>query len=418
MIEDRKPKFFYGYVVVIAAFIIMMVMGGTLYSFGVFFKPLLTEFGWTRAMTSGAFSLSMLMYGALAIVTGRLSDRFGPRIVATVCGFLLGLGYLLMSQIGAIWHFYLFYGVIIGIGLSGYYVPLVSTAARWFTQRRGMMTGIVVSGLGIGTVIMPPIASWLISTYGWRTSYIIMGIIALVFTILAAQFLRRDPGQMRLLPYGEKGVEEDSLGLEAGGFSFRQAIHTRQFWLLCAINICFGFFLQVIMVHIVPHATDLEISAASAASVLAIIGGTSTAGRITMGSISDRIGNKSAFIICCIMLSIALFWLLAAKELWMFCLFAGIFGFGYGGSLPVVSLIMAELFGLSSLGAILGSTDFILTIGAAVGPVLAGRIFDITGSYQPAFLVCAIISVTGVILASLLRPTGSRGGEIESKRST
>jgi len=414
---NRKSKFFYGYVVVVAAFLIMMVMWGTSVSFGVFFKPLLTEFGWTRAMTSGAFSLSILMYGVLGIVVGRLNDRFGPRIVITICGVFLGLGYLLMSQIGTIWHLYLFYGVIIGIGLSGAYVPMGSTIARWFTQRRGMMTGLVVSGVGIGIVIMPPIVSWFISTYGWRTSYIIMGIIAFTFIISTAQFLRRDPGQMGLLPYGKKGVKGDALSLEAGGFSFRQAIHTSQFWLLCAINFCFGVVLDVIIVHIVPHATDLEISAASAASILAITGGISIAGRITMGSAGDRIGSKSALTICFILMSVALFWLLAAKELWMFYLFAIIFGFGYGGFAPLASLIVAELFGLSSHGAILGSTEFIFTIGGAVGPVLAGRIFDITGSYNLAFLTCATIAVMGVISILLLRPTTGNKGTNDSKRS-
>jgi len=322
----------------------------------------------------------------------------------TVCGFFLGIGYLLMSQIGAIWQLYLFYGVIIGIGMSGGFVPLVSTVSRWFVKRRGTMTGLVVSGIGVGTTIMPPAVSWLISNYGWRTSYIIVGIIALVFTILAAQFLRRDPGQMGQLPFGESKAEQESLNLKPRGFSLRQAIHTSQFWLLCAIFLCFAFCEQVMMVHIVPHATDLEISAASAASILAIIGGASVVGRIIMGSASDKIGNKSALIICCIMLSVALFWLLATKELWMFYLFAAIFGFTLGGWAPLISLLVAELFGLSSLGTILGIVVFVIGIGEAIGPVMAGHIFDITGSYQLAFLIFAAVSIVAIILTTALKP--------------
>ena len=153
--EDRqsssaKPKLFYGYIVVVVAFFVMAVMWGTYNAFGVFFNPVLAEFGWTRAMTSGAFSLSLLVSGLSAILMGRLTDRIGPRWVVTLCGFLMGLGYLLISQVTAVWQLYLFYGVIIGIAMGGSWVPLMSTVARWFSARRSLMTGICLVGLGIG----------------------------------------------------------------------------------------------------------------------------------------------------------------------------------------------------------------------------------------------------------------------------
>ena len=400
-----KTGVFYGYAIILYTFLLMLIMWGTLYSFGVFFKPLLTEFGWTRAMTSSAFSLNMLLYGALAIVTGRLTDRIGPRIVITVCGFLLGLGYLLTSQIGSIWQLYLFYGVIVGIGMSGSYAPLVSTVARWFTRRRGLMTGIVVAGIGIGTVIIPPLASWSIANYGWRTSYLIVGVITLVSLISIAQLLKRDPAQMNLVPYGEREMAMNGLQLEPRRYSFRQAIHTRQFWLICVIKISFGFILQTIMVHIVPHATDLGISYTSAATILAIGGGVSIAGRLVMGIVTDRIGGRAALLSCFVLISAALLWLLVSKELWMLYLFAITFGFGYGGFAPLASLIIAEHFGLSAHGTILGGTEFMFTIGSAIGPVLAGQIFDITGSYQLAFSLCVALSIIAMIFALLLRPT-------------
>ncbi len=411
MVESVKPKFFYGYIVVLAAFVIMVVMWGGIYSFGVFFTPLLTEFGWTRAETSGAYSLFMVLHGLFCIVTGRLNDRFGPRIVITTCGFFLGLGYLLMSRINTIWQLYLVYGVIIAIGMSGGFVPLVSTVTRWFVKRRGLMTGIAVAGIGAGTMIMPPVASWLISSYGWRTSYIVIGSIALVLIILAAQFVRRDPTQMGQLPYGADKVKEESLNLEAGALSLRETIHTKQFWTFCVIWAFFAFCVHAIMVHIVPHAIDMRISAASAASILTIIGGLSIAGRVIMGGVSDRIGNKLALIICFILILIALFWLLAAKELWMLYLFAVVFGFAYGGHVPLVSPIVADLFGLRAHGLILGVVIFVGAIGAAMGPLLAGHVFDITSSYRLAFLACVALSVVGLILISQLRPTSRGGGE-------
>jgi len=408
--KNRTSRFFYGYVIVLAAFLIMAVMWGAFNSFGIFFEPILIEFGWTRAATSGAFSLCLVIAGFFAIVAGRLNDRFGPRIVMTVSGLFLGSGYLLMSQISAIWQLYLFYGVIVGIGSGGSFVPLASTISRWFVKGRGLMTGITASGIGMGIMIMPPIASWLISSYGWRISYIIMGIIVLTLIILATQFLRRDPSQMGQLPYGE--AEEGRLGLEAGGFSLREAIHTRQYWLFCAMYFCCWFSFMIVFAHVVIHAIGLGISVVSAANILAIIGVGSIAGRITMGGVADRIGNKSALITSFMLMSVAFLWLLAAKEVWMFYLFAAIFGFAYGAVATLEPPIVAELFGLSSHGVIFGAIFFSDSVGGAVGTVLAGRIFDIIGSYQPAFLVCAALSIVAIILALFLRPiTNVRRGK-------
>jgi len=403
-LKTRRPKFFYGYIVALAVFLIMLVNGGAFYSFGVFFKPVLLEFGWTRVVVSGAYSLCLLLIGLLSIVMGKLNDRFGPRLLVTGCGLFLGSGYLLMSQIGTIWQLYLFYGVIVAIGESAYLVPLLSTVARWFTRRRGLATGIVSSGIGVGIMIMPPVVSWLISTYGWRTSYIIVGLIVLTLSILGAQFLRRDPGQIGLSPYGEDEVKQEGLNLEAGGLSLQEAIRTRQLWLLCALSFSYYFCTATIMVHIVIHATGLGISALSAANILAVIGGASIAGRIIMGGAGDRIGNKLALIICFILILIALIWLMTTKEAWMFYPFAAILGLGYGGIVALKPPVTAELFGLSSHGVILGITFFSDCMGGVIGPVLAGRIFDITGSYQLAFLGCIAIGVTGLVSTSTLRP--------------
>ena len=402
MNQTRKPRFFYGYFVALAAFLIMGVAFGTLYTFGIFFEHVSEEFGWSRTLTSGAFSLYMVLHGLLYIIVGRLTDRLGPRLVITVCGLFLGLGYLLMSQISAVWQLYLFYGVMVAIGMSAFFVPLSSTVARWFVKRRGLMTGIVLAGIGVGTMLMPPLASWLISTYDWQTSYIIVGSIALVIIIAAAQLLRRDPGQMGQLPYGANEIDDQSINLGSGGFSLPEAIHTRQFWLLCAIFLLCLFSIQTIMVHVVIYATGLGISPTTAASILTIIGGLSIPGRIVMGSITDRVGDKLALITSLVLLSLSLFWFGVAREVWMLCLIAAIFGFAYGGSLAVMSPLVAHLFGLDSLGIILGIITFSGTIGGAIGPLVAGYIFDTTDSYQLAFSVCGAISIIAIILAILL----------------
>ena len=234
----------------------------------------------------------------MGIVMGFLTDRLGPRLVMTISCFLLGMGYLLMSQVSSIWQLYLFYGVIVGTGMGGAWVPLLSTVARWFAKRRGMMTGIVLTGTGIGTLVLSPAASWLISVYNWRVSYLILGSLVLVVGILAAQFLKRDPARMGQVPYGEKEVREPGIEVYASGYSLGEAVRTRQFWVFLAMELFFGLFVFSVMVHIVPHAIDLGISSTSAAAILAASGALNISGRVILGGTGDRIGNKQVFLIC------------------------------------------------------------------------------------------------------------------------
>ena len=401
--RTRRPRFFYGYVIVLAALFISVVMWGTRQTFGVFFEPVLDEFGWTRAITSGGFSLSWILTGLLSIGVGRLNDRFGPRIVMTIAGLLLSLGYLTMSRLSTLWQLYLFFGVI-SIGMSAALVPLMSTVARWFVKIRALMTGVVLASTGIAMMVVLPVASQLISNYGWRVSYIIIGILALVVIVSGAQFLKRDPGQIGQLPYGSDGVNAGGSNLEADGSSFREALYTRQLWLLSGVYFCSYFLFYVFLVHIIIHATGQGISPTKAVGIMAFMGGGGIAGRVLMGIVADRVGNKLSMVASSTLLVIALFWLLAAKDLWMLYLFGAIFGFGHGGLATMESPMVAEIFGMRTHGVLLGFVFFADTIGGAIAPVLAGYIFDVTSSYNLAFLLCTVIGVVDLILVLLLRP--------------
>ena len=411
MTENRGPRPFYGYIMVAVSFFIMVVMWGALYSFGVFFKPVLAEFGWSSAVISGAYSLLFILLGTSSMVTGKITDRFGPRIVLVVCGCLFGLGYMLTSQISAIWQFYLFYGVIVAVGINGSYVPLVATVTRWFVKRRGMMVGIVASGVGIGTLIIPPLATQFILAYGWRNSYLIMGASSLVLVVIAATFLRRDPAQVGQLPYGAKEDTVSGVNTEVSGLTLRQAMRTRPLWLLWVSFLFGGFCLQTILVHIIPHAIELGISTVIASTILAAIGGFNTAGRIIMGTAADRIGSKPAFLISMIAVSASFFWLLFARELWTFYPFTIVFGIAYGGFLALLSPIAAEIFGLRSAGVLLGFLHFGMAIGEAIGPVVTGKVFDVAGNYYMAFLIGGIITAIGIILVLMVQPAVGKGGE-------
>ena len=404
MVENGKTKLFYGYIVVAASVVIQLLMLGTYLSFGIFLTPLSSEFGWTSAVTSGAYSFGYLLFGFSSIVAGRLTDKFGPRRVLIACGLLLGLGYLLMSQVSSIWQLYLFYGVIVGIGMSGVDVPILATVARWFVRKRGMVTGITKTGAGIGILAMPLLANWLISSYGWRNAYVVFSIIVLVGVIAAALFLKRDPGQIGLLPDGATEVETGDSNIVTRQFSLREAIGTSQFWLFSAACILLMFCTQVSIVHTAPYVIEMGISATAAAITVSVIGGASILGRIGMGDISDRLGYKPIFIVAISLFIVAFALIQFAKEAWLFYIFATVAGIGRGAFFTLISPILAELFGLRSLGAILGVVFFIGTIGGALGPVLSGRIFDVTGSYQLSFLILLVFSVIAIVLILFLRP--------------
>lgn len=392
--------------VVVAAFCSQGIFWGTFQSFGVFFKPLIGEFGWSRAATSGPASLCWLLTGFISIVAGTLSDRFGPRRVMTACGFFFGLAYLLMSQLTSIWQFYLYYSLIIAVGMSAADVVPLSTVSRWFAKKRGMMTGITKVGTGAGMMAMPLVASRLVAGYGWRTAYTIMGTGALIALMSVAQLFKRDPAQMGQFADGEEKGDAGRSDLAETGLSLHEAIHLKQLWTVCAAYLCVTFCVQTLMVHIVPHAEDIGISPANAANVLSTIGGVSIAGRLVMGKLGDKLGHERAMAICFLPMVGALFWLQMAKELWMLYLFAAIYGFGHGGFFALISPLMAQLFGTKSHGAIFGIAIAVGAVGGAIAPLLAGYIFDLTGSYRIPFLIVAgLITMALILIMSLGWPS-------------
>jgi len=248
--------------------------------------------------------------------------------------------------------------VIVGTGMASHDVVTLSTIARWFVRRRGMMTGVVKMGTGAGQLVVPLIATALLAAYSWRSSYLIIGAASLVLFVLVAQVFRRDPQQMGLLPDGAESTGSTPSGSAEQGLSLREAVRTRQFWTICLAYFSAIYCLLTIVVHIVPHVTDVGISDTRAAGVLSTIGGVSMAGRFIMGTASDRIGRKRAWIICFIILIASFIWLRMAGELWMFYLFAVVYGFAHGGFFVLVSPMTAELFGTRAHGVI--SALFIL----------------------------------------------------------
>lgn len=406
--------FYYGWAIVGAAFVEHIVAVGLSNSQGVLFKPILAEFGWTRAMLSGAFSALTLLAGALAPFSGALADRYGPRKFIAMEAALLAAGYALLSTVTSLWQFYLFSVVFIGLGRTAGTGSIIPTIPRWFEAKRGLSQGIVQAGGGLGTVLMPLLVAYLILNYDWRFAYIVSAVLVGVVTILAAVVYRRRPQDMGLLPDGRTqpgpqvavaraGAAAPVLqGPSSGATTFGGAIRSRILWQLFGIAITAGFAHQLIVTHLVPHATDKGFSPTTAATFMAVLGAANMVGKLTMGSVSDYIGRRRSMVICFSLATALLLWLIRVDQMWAFYVFAALYGFAYGGWMPLFPTFTADLFGVRALGAIYGTVMTSSAIGGALGTFLGGYIFDLTQSYVYAFLMSAVLLIGGIgILLSL-----------------
>jgi MFS family permease len=388
---------------VIAGFLILMLTVGMYVTIGVFFKPMLNEFGWTRAVTSGPIAVSGLVNGVGSLVMGGLTDRLGPRMVVIFCGILSGIGYIMMSQITGIWQLYIFYSLLIGAGLS-VMVPLMSAVARWFQHRRTVMTGIIFAGGGAGGLILPPLANWLVIQNGWRPSYLVLGIVFLVIIIIAALFLKRSPAQPAVAPADQPRVEA---GGTPGSYTFKTSLQTLSFWLLMVSNFFFGFTVGTIQIHLIPYATDINVTPTSAATLYSVMSAIVIIGCIVLGTVGDRLGNKRLFVGTFAGFTVGLIWLGFMRELWMLYVFALIFGLCNGSGFAQATPLTARIFGLRSLGIILGMLMLGQAVGVAAGGFLAGYIYDINRSYQLMFLICGTGSFIAALSTSLVKPIKS-----------
>jgi MFS family permease len=406
----KQGSFFYGYIVVIVSFLAMMVFLGLQASFGIFFKPIIDTLGWSRTATSGAFSISQIAGGIACIFIGGLNDKFGPRWTLALCGTLTVLGYFLMSQIQEIWQLDLYYGILIGVGV-GVYVPVLSTVAKWFVKRRSMMSGIAFAGSGFGLVVLPPLINWMLSAYDWRLTFIVLTIIILVVSALAVLLLRAEPAKMGLKAYGADQAATEGKGKTTDSYTLKEAVRTGAFWLFCGVLFLYGFCFFSLQVHIAPYVTDRGLSSTQASTILAVIGGASIIGQVGIGSLGDRIGYKRTFWIGMVLILLSVITLILAQELWTFFLFAVLLGMAFGDCGTQESPITAWLFGLGSHGVLLGVFACSFTIGAAIGPLLFGYIYDRTGGYQPAFWIAAVLAAVGIVLMPFLKKGTLKGSQ-------
>lgn len=406
LIGDR---FFYGWVVVAAAFVPNLVYPAVHFSFGTYFAALTEEFQADRGTVSLVFSLTPLLYFGLGALTGPLTDRFGPRRLVGLAALLYLVGLVLAARATAIWQVYLTYSLFVGGAVGASYVPSLSTAQRWFVRRRALVAGLVATGSGVGTVVGPAASTWLIQQAGWRTSYLVTGITAAVLVGSAAWFLIRSPAEIGLAPDG--GRADTAAGRPAAPAapdrSLGQALRTPEFWWLYAAQAMTTLPLYIGLVHLVPFARDAGLEPAQAALGLGAIGVGSTGGRLFFGPLADRIGHRRAYALTTGLTAgfLAIWLVLPGGDLgWLLAFGLGL-GLAYGGFVALSAVMMPDYFGTASVAGLIGLFYTAAAIGGLIGPWLAGAVYDQMGIYQPAIVFGAVSAgIATAILSRLPEP--------------
>jgi MFS family permease len=402
----RNDRIFYGWTILASFFVIGLLVFGIRFSFGVFFKSIESEFLLNRAGTSAVFSTYMAVGALAALAGGILIDKYGPRIVALFMGLAIGAGLVLTSFTTAYWQLFLTFGLLLAAGSGPIFSIISSTMARWFRKKRTLVLAIAQSGAGFGTVLMAPLTAFLVSALDWRTAYLIIGLGASVIIVPLSLLLKKEPGEIGVLPYGEVKSAPKTAGsvvtTAAPQDSLAQILKSKNFWLFVSVTLLFGFCVFLIITHLVPHATDIGIPATEAASILSAIGVCAIVARIVMGISADRLGRKLVTMVCALSLCAGMVWLGWARELWSLYLFSLAFGLGQGGFSPTMASLAGEIFGLQHLSTVMGIIDVAFNIGAVIGPLAGGLIFDASGSYEVAFWVGGGAALlTAVLLGSI-----------------
>jgi MFS family permease len=398
----------YGWVVVGTAFTVLLLAYGVQYSFGLFFTALTEEFGWSRASLSGVFSLYAAAYSFLGLVAGRLTDRWGPRAVVTMGGGLLGLGLALSGGVRALGPLYATY-LLAAVGMSSAYVPCNATVARWFAARRGFAVGLAMSGASAGLFAGPPLVALLLAAVGWRRAYVLLGVgLAVALGLLAVAFVR-DPRDRGLAPYGA-ARSPATPGAVPSGSPVRRIVRHRSFALL--VGVYAATWIPVFMppVHLVPLAHDLGLAPVVGATALSALGAGSLVGRLGMGAISDAIGRRPALAISLALQVVSFIALAGASGALSLLAAAATFGFAYGAVSALMPAVVTDFYGPAHTGSLVGLIFGLAGPAGGLGPVLAGWLFDRTGSYATAFGLGAGLNLLALALAVLARPPASRPG--------
>ncbi len=417
---------FWGWYVVLGAFLILAINYGARYSFGVFVKPMATQYNWSRSVISAGMSIMVLAYGIGGIFAGRLADRIAPRWIITAGATLMAAGLFLTLLIREPWQFYVTYGVFGGFGAACLGVVVCnSSVGKWFVRKRGLAIGIASIGVGAGTMATVPLAGYVVKVYGWQMGFASIGVFVLVIGVGLSQWLmgRTKPEDYGLRPdggrAGKSGPDHDPkpFAFPSSRPSLRPVLQSSQFWIMV---VCYSLAVMAemsTMVHQVAYALDRQIDKVAAASSLGMIGMASIFGRFFFGWLCDRISDaKYASALGFFFMAAGTFLLLRTTTVTTLFVYALLFGFGYGSITALMPFLLADRFGRHILGASYGLlVFFVMAIGGSTGPMIAGYIYDLTGSYANAWLLnLAVLVIVTFLILTLKKPgkISAQTGEI------
>lgn len=413
-----------GWLVVALAFLVMVFVFGARFTLGLFVPGLTEDLGSTVSSVSLVFAVATLLSGFTQPFIGVLADRFGPALIIQVGLVAMGLSYVGTGVAGSLWQVMLLMGVISGVAFSGVNLVILSTLiSRWFWRKRGSALGVVTSGSKIGTLAVMPAAGASIIAFGWRPTMVMLGLSMLVLVPLLWRYMRSDPKELGLYPDGDPppqpvavdlvGVPGAALATAAGsssasadtGTSARSlwaVVATPAFWLLTVSLFGNGFLMNLVYFHLPSFIIQLGHTQLAATGVLALMGGIGIFGNILSGTLSDYISRKLVLSVLYVARAGATLLIVAEPELWQIYIFAAIFGFLGYGAVGLTSNLTGDVFGAKSLGTVFGLIYVLHQVGGALGTWLGGLSFDVTGSYQAAFWLCAIISGISTVVTLLI----------------
>ncbi len=403
MDESRRS---YGWVVVAVGGLMGCMAVGAMFSLAVFLQPMTQDTGWSRAAISTAMTLNFLTMGAAGFAWGALSDRFGARIVVLAGAVLLGAGMVLASRATTELQFQLIYGIVIGVSAGSFFAPMIATTSAWFERHRGLAVSLVSAGVGIAPMTMSPFAAWLLQRSDWRTAQLVLGILVWVL-LIPASFLVRPAPHSSPSPLGEGRGEGHARG--TGELTVAQALRSRAFIVLAATFFACCAAHSGPIFHTVSYATICGLSPMAAVSIYSMEGVGGLAGRVVMGTLADRIGTKAMLVAGLVLQAIGAGAYLLATRLADFYTVAVVFGFAYGGTMPLYAVLARRYFGQRIMGTVLGAAAMVSSLGMALGPAIGGWIFDTYRNYTGLYLGSLVMGLVAVGLAATLPRTSSGG---------
>lgn len=380
--------------VVLALFAVVAVIATPVSAFGVFLPVLGATFGWSRGAVSVALSINLVLGGLAAFAVASVADRHGPRGVLALTVLTGAAGLMLTSTIGSLWHLYLTYGVMAGIGFSSVYVLTTATVSRWFVQRRGFALAVVLSAFNLGWLIGGPVAATLIHHWGWRTAYVVLGLIVAAIGGPACLWVR-------FPEHAGTPTPRRANAPSAVHASFQSALRDPRLWFLETGWFMTGLVFMMVTAHCVPFARDRGVPLEQASLMLTAYGVGAAAGRLAAGAVADRVGTAVTMYVCVAIQAVALGTLVVGAPAWALTMVLVVFGVGAAGSDTAVVKIVPEVFGVAALATVMSVLSLGWRTGAALGPAGAGFLYDLTGSYTIPFTAGLVVLAVSAFLLRL-----------------